>query len=239
MIHIKDYNSFVYGKYSSGKKNSVRKILNISATTQYEYDSKNKYIYSLKNNIFHEFVLLKEVKKIAIQNIIKHYITLNENKKYNTKQTYLIFYNIQFLKPLNLIKVLIEKTNYTFIFTCNTYNQYLSQFCIPIQHKEEIHKQLEEMSFDNELLMKCDNIITNVYNKNLKNVRTDLYSLFLNCFNITEIITQLMECAIKQDPTHFHTIISNAAKCEHESLHGNKNIFYLENFLLLLIKNEQ
>lgn len=243
MNHIKNTNAFIYGDYGSGKKQQIREELGISNNVEYEYDSKNKYIYSLKNNNFHEYILLKGVKQNEIQRIIKSYMEISTNKQFSGKKMYFILYNIQFVEQLSFIKVLIEKTyhNYIFIFTCNKFNMYLSQFCLPVKCNQYIYKHFKELDIDNILYNQCNKIITNIFNKKIKNIRDDLYFLLLKYFHFNEIIKELLNCAINYNHHNIDkcSIIKYAAQCEYESLHGNKEIFFLEKFLLLLIDNEQ
>jgi len=243
MQNIKNNNSFVYGPYQSGKKQQIREELGISSNVSYEYDIKNKYIYSLKNNYFHEYILLKDIKQNEIQRIVQSYIEISKNKPFGEKKVHLIFYNIHFVQKLSFIKVLIEKSYhyYNFTFSCNTFNRYLAQFCLPICFKLNICTNFKNLDIDNELYNKCNEIITNILQNDSSNIRNNLYYLLLKCYHFNEIIKQLMDCALNNEQSIIKKsyIIKCATQCEYESLHGNKEIFFLEKFLLLLINNEQ
>ena len=54
----------------------------------------------------------------------------------------------------------------------------------------------------------------------------------------SQILKKLSEEAINAKPEQMYSIIKFASQVDHMRVHGNKNIIYLEHFILLLINND-
>ena len=70
------------------------------------------------------------------------------------------------------------------------------------------------------------------------NIRKLLYDMMFAYHDTTTILQSLCKSAIKKKPESSHYIIHNASKVDSMKLKGNKDIIYLEHFILLLINND-
>ena len=221
--------------------NLVRKTLSIN-TKYLIYDDEYKYYYNSFNSKYYEYVFTKTIKNDLIDLVIKK-LKQFQNNILNEKR-YVIFHNFHFVnsKYYKQFQSLFEKSQKSliFIFTSNKNNIFLTSFLMT-QHVE-YQKQEYDKYFQNLIEKDCGNLINDIYKPyeciNFQTVRKKLYNLMFAYQDSVIILRCLCDTAMKIKPQQSTNIIQFASTVDAMKIKGNKDIIYLEHFILLLINND-
>lgn len=136
------------------------------------------------------------------------------------------------MKYYNLFKTLFEKTQLKFILTSTALIPYLISFLFPIKIPNIINNNFFPL---NEIKI----LVKNILHKEPKMdvIRNQLNKLLLNVENQSEIYLNIIDELYKFKPKKINKIINYAAESQYLSMSGNKDILYLEYFILLIINN--
>ena len=214
----------------------IQKVFCLPHNRKCEYNNENKCIMSSYRNI-HEIYFADNFKIKSFSDIVNHFIDIYTNLYSKTCIYTIILYNVPNKIVLNLFKQMFEKTcfSFHFIVTSKFEISYLKSFLLSLHIKSE-HEEYSTHLLRSQVvqifyLLKSD--------RTLYDIREHMYNILNNFYNIHLIIVCMTEEAMKLWPNDKHFTISHAAKVDHLVTNGNKEIIYLENFLLALINNER
>ena len=243
--HIKNQNIVLYGPNTGYKEYLISKSLHLSNTRNFEYNSDYKYIYSKTNSIY-ELFICKTFKNAYIKLFFKELKDNIDNMFYKNESLTLLIYNCEYLNANSLIQIkqLFEKyVQIRFILTSTyrilTFNSFFLQLFvsnrdIPIVEKMKTF-QINENSESNKLIQY---IFDNKTILDFKKIRDDLYKLYLHSINTSNLfiqfINKITELNISDEKKML--LVHHASQTEHKMSRGNKDLFYLENFILYFIK---
>ena len=241
--YIIEGNVLFYGQNISEIIKEIRKELNINCNNL-QYNENFKVYINIMNNTINEYVFTKSMKSNVIDYIINNQLEKNQNSlNLETNKKYVIFHNFDFVnkKYFKQFKILFSKLSDTrFIFTSVKQVSFLQSFFLTLFIKP-IEKDYH-LDFENSLLNDCDNIITHIYKSyneiNFFTIRTMLYNLLFCCNDVSRLLKKISESAMKEKPERSSSIIKFASQVDDMMLSGNKDIIYLEHFILLLINND-
>lgn len=239
---ILNENCLFYGDSNSAYEN-IKEVLKISPNTRYEFDSENKYIYSLQTNQnIKEFIFCDKFKVNVLQKLIQD-ISRQYTFKYNKNSKFYIIFNKCHhisVKSMYIFKQLLEKAHdFNYIFISNNYIPLLSSWCftkyIP-PPKNAMYANLNSL-MKNDIQTLSQKIFEKTFNIN--SIRKDLFSLMFNYQDIALIIKELLFFCIEKKPENAFKYVEYASECQRLHVKGNKDIFYLEYFILLMINNAE
>jgi len=242
-INIIEGNILLYSNNISEIIKEVRTVLNINCK-QLEFDDNLKYYKNIVNKTIKEYVFSKTIKHNLITDLINELVENNTNSlNLLLKKKYIIFHNFHYVNEtyFKQFKLLFTKMyNTAFIFTSNKQIVFLQSFFLTkfIKHIETDYNNNNEINIRNE----CKNIISCIYKPyksiNFLTIRQLLYKLLFLYHDTSIILNKLSEIAIIEKPNQSNSIINYASEVDKMIIHGNKDIIYLEHFILLLINND-
>ena len=211
---------------------------------QYSFEKDFKYIYSKYSNVTN-YIFLENFRCTELYKICDNIQNQHDNIYNNNKQIYIIFCNIQFIphKFYALLKCLIEKSfNFRYIFTCNKKCMYFDSLCFQMFVKtSQCFLDLDRLNFSNLMsndIKQLENHVFSQNNFNLNSVRQILKKILCNFHDISFILKEILQSFCIKNPSSALQYTTYAANAEHLSRHGNKYLFYLEYFILLVINND-
>lgn len=238
---IADGNVLFYSLETSFLIKQIRNDLNINCT-YLKYDENLKYFYNTYNRQIYEYVFTKPLKNELMESIT------NKLKQYknniNDESKYIIFHNFHFVQDTfyKQFKYLFNRLceNTSFIFTSNKQISFLQSYFLTLfvrYPKTQIHNDFI-INIEND----CNDLINMIYKPyesiDFNSIRNKLYSLLFSYQDSTLILKYLSKCSIKKKPKQQHSITRFTSMTEYMKLKGNKDIIYLEHFIILLINND-
>lgn len=236
---IQQGNILLYNYNTSDLKLKLNDILKIDTNLQYNED--HKYFTKCSSLNF-EFMFTKYSKIDAYKFMYKTLYEIHSNNICSEKRK-VIVYNFHVISSnfYSYFKLLLEKFNDTFVFwfTSKSNNIFLSSYIGSIYI--DINQNKISNTFKSIIQNDCLKVISETYKPydliDFAIIRKELYSLLFKYNDITLILNNLMELAIstRESQSESITILCNQVICKHKQ--GNKDILYLENYILLLINN--
>ena len=234
-------NILLYSCNTSELINDVRKSLKINPKYSC-YDEEYKYYNNSFNSKYYEYIFTKIIKNDLINMLISKLKQYKRNIL--TEKKYIIFHNFHFVnsKYYKQFQSLFEylHDSVVFIFTSNKQNIFLQAFLITqhVRYEEKIHDKEFKTLIKND----CEKIINDIYKSyetiDFCSIRKKLYDMMFAYQDTTLILNCLSEVAIKQKQDQSQIIIKYASTVDNLKIKGNKDIIYLEHFILLLINND-
>ena len=238
---IKQSNIFLYNRNISELINIVRKEYNIN-TNKIKFDDDTRIYKNVDDYTIEEYIFTEHTKFRGILQIIENLTEKFENS-INKKKLKIIFHNFHYVKKrLNIFKFLFEKTSsrFSFIFTSDIYIDFFSSFvlCLYIECKNEKHTIHCENELNKDTL-KIIETIKKPYNSiDFVKIRQMIYKLLFSYHDFTEIVNSIHLNAIKLYPNKNYEITNYASSIIQLRQCGNKDIIFIEHFILLLINND-
>lgn len=239
--YIIDGNILLYSLNNSKLIEKVRQTLHIN-TKHLIYDEQLKYFHNTSNSKYYEYVFTKSIKNELVDILIKKNKQIKDSIISHKK--YIIFHNFHYVseKYFKQFKNMIENISKSvvFIFTSNKQISFLTSFVLTKFVKFE--KTDYEISFKTNIENDCNKIIEYIYISYEKidflHLRNKLYDLLFSYQDSTIILNTLCELAVKKKPNQYEDIIHISSTVDAMKRKGNKDIIYLEHFILLLINND-
>ena len=239
--YIIDGNILLYSLNNSKLIEQVRQELTINCK-YLVYDEQNKYFYNTFNSKYCEYVFMKTVKSELIDQLLKNLKQYKNNILSHKK--YIIFHNFQYIheKYFKQFKLLFETTfnSFIFIFTSNKQIPFLTSWFLSKCIKFD--KTNYEISYQTNIENDCNTVLECIYksyeNIDFVNVRKILYDLLFSYQDSNIILKTLYELALKKKPKQYNSIIHSFSEVDTLKIKGNKDIIYIEHFILLLIYND-
>ena len=239
--YIIDGNILLYSVNISDLIHKVRNTLKIHSKYSV-YDENLKYYHNTFYSKYYEFVFTKTVKNDLIVHLI--------NKLKDCKQTlinpkkYIIFHNFHYIneKYYKKFQCIFESLSDSvkFIFTSNKQILFLTSFFLTKNVKNDTNKYID--NFQSSLKNDCQIIIDYIYQPyrtiDFQNVRTKLYNLLFSYQDICIILKSLCDIAVEKKTNQRESLVHFASMVDSIAKKGNKDIIYLEHFILLLINND-
>ena len=222
--------------------NEVREVFHIHCKNLV-FDENCKIYKNVMNREIIEYTLTKSVKNNSIALIIDKIKESHENNILKTKKC-VVIHNFQVVSPkcYKQFQTLFETVYNTvlFIFTSDRQNLFLQSFFLSLNIKYEV--QDDEKWFNEEICKDCFKLIEYIYSctvLDFSRIRKMLYELLFSYANFKIVLTSLQRCACMHKPEQFSTIVNNSAHIDKLQTTGNKDIIYLEHFILLLIDGDK
>lgn len=239
--HIIEGNILLYSLNCAELVNEVQTSLNINGENSI-YDETFKYYSNCANSNFYEYIFTKNVKADLIHLIFNK---LRQSKtNFLSKKRYIIFHNFHFVNKMQykqfqeLFKML--SNSFVFIFTSNKQIHFLQSFFLTkfVKYTNNIFDDSYKLSIQNDCICLIKMIYLPYESIKFKSIREKLYYLLFSYQDITIILKTLCEIAILTKSDQKENITKFASMTDNMRRKGNKDIIYLEHFILLLINND-
>ena len=210
----------------------------VSKNIKYDNDYKC-FISSQEKKFTTEFILTKNTKQDIISYLMKYIQNFHENNVANITRT-IIIYNFQYI-PVSkyyILKYIFETYTdfFIFILTSDACNNFLLPF-FKIEHIDS------KYNYKSEFNVIINNDINNFYENIIKQkeidfsvIRKSLYVILTSYFDVCLILKYMISCGCKMFPEHASILNTKGNDIVNKYCKGNKDILYLENFILILIK---
>ena len=239
--YIIEGNILVYSQNNFDLIHEVRNILKIN--TKYSvYDESLKYYHNMFYSKYYEFVFTKTVNNNLIVQLINKLKDCKQNVI--SPKKYIIFHNFHYIneKYYKNFQSIFEclSDSVKFIFTSNKQILFLTSFFLTKNVTNDTNKYI--YNFQSSLKKDCKNIIDHIYQPyrtiDFQNIRTKLYNLLFSYQDICIILQSLCNVAVEKKTKQRNSIVHFASMVDSMAKKGNKDIIYLEHFILLLINND-
>jgi len=235
-------NIVYYHRYSNELISYVREECGIG-NSKLEYNSEKKIFHSkVEKQFVTEFVLTKSVKSDAIDHIMNYLTNFQENNVLKIKRKIFI-YNFQYINPKKIKTMEHVFKNYrdNFIFYITTdrileihYSFFLIKKVSNCDNCIDHHKKYEDY-----MRKDIHQILYQFFKsekKSFEKMRNELYRVIINYYDIKHIFHSLYMNMLDMFPHHKKTIQIYYTECMSFHSRGNKDILYLERFILLVVR---
>ena len=243
----------IFSKKSSGKKYIIRNILNIRNAPFELTDDK---IMVRKQRDVTEYIITDSYKENCLHNIIENIKLIANNSSYDNIKTKIIVYNFEKIKSLHyplvksILNIGLKRIHY--IFTSKNRSDILSSYCIMFKKtmtdclNNTICSTFNNLNIEKTHKLKniINDLVDNIFDINLTindfpAIREMLFNLIGNVFDFTLLINLIVSEAVKKEPDIACYIVHKGAEAESKYKNGNKEIFYLEHFIISIINEKK